>query len=53
MFKRFFTDEEGQDMIEYAILAAFISIIAIAMIKLIGPALVTIYTKVRDAVTLP
>lgn len=49
MLKKLFRDERGQDMIEYAILAAFISIIAIAMIKLIGPALVTIYTSVKDA----
>ena len=29
--------EEGQDMIEYALLAALISIVAIAVVILIGP----------------
>ncbi|MGI8967986.1 MAG: Flp family type IVb pilin [Chloroflexota bacterium] len=31
--------EDGQDMIEYALLAALISIVAIAVIILVGPAL--------------
>lgn len=43
--------EEGQDMIEYAVLAAFISIVAIVTIKLIGPLLVTIYTNIVTALT--
>jgi Flp pilus assembly pilin Flp len=29
--------EEGQDMIEYALLAALISIVAVAVVILIGP----------------
>ena len=29
--------EEGQDMIEYALLAALISIVAVAVVLLIGP----------------
>ena len=43
--------DEGQDMIEYALLAAFISIVAIATIKLIGPLVSTIYTNVQTALT--
>ena len=43
--------DEGQDMIEYAILAAFISIVAIATIRLIGPLVNTIYTNVQAALT--
>jgi len=49
--KAFFKDEGGQDIIEYALLAFFISIVAIGIIKLIGPILVTIYTAIRDALT--
>jgi Flp pilus assembly pilin Flp len=49
--KGLFKDESGQDIIEYALLAFFISIVAIAIIKLIGPILVTIYTAIRDALT--
>ena len=51
MFKAFITDERGQDMIEYALLAAFISIIAIAMIRLIGPLILTIFTDIKLALT--
>jgi len=44
-------NEEGQDMIEYAVLAAFISIVAIATIRLIGPLIDAIYTAVVAALT--
>ncbi len=42
-------NEEGQDMIEYALLASFISIVAIVAIKLIGPLVVAIYEAIRLA----
>ncbi len=51
MLKRLFNDEKGQDMVEYALLASFISIIAITVIKAIGPLVNTIYTNVQDALT--
>jgi Flp pilus assembly pilin Flp len=51
MLKRLLRDEKGQDMVEYALLAAFISIVAIATIKLIGPLVNTIYVNVKDALT--
>ncbi|HZU14470.1 MAG TPA: Flp family type IVb pilin [Chloroflexota bacterium] len=38
--------EEGQDMIEYALLAALISIVAIAIIILIGPYLQDVFQDV-------
>ena len=44
-----FRDEGGQDIIEYALLATWISIFAIAVIKLIGPLLLTIYQAIHDA----
>ena len=46
-----FQDEGGQDIIEYGLLAFFISIAAIATIKLIGPLLVTIYEAIETALT--
>ena len=49
--EHFIKDDEGQDMVEYALLAAFISIVAIAVIKLIGPLINTIYTNVKNALT--
>lgn len=48
---RFFHDETGQDMIEYALLAAFISIVAIIAIRAIGPLVNTIYQNVQAALT--
>ena len=41
--------DEGQDMIEYALLAALISIVAIAIILLIGPYLVDLFQDVVNA----
>jgi pilus assembly protein Flp/PilA len=41
--------EEGQDMIEYALLAALISIVAIAIILLIGPYLQNLFEDVVNA----
>lgn len=49
--RRFIRDEQGQDMVEYALLAAFISIVAIATIKAIGPLVKTIYGNVQSALT--
>jgi len=43
--------EEGQDMIEYALLGAFISIVAIVAIRAIGPLVNTIYVAIQAALT--
>jgi Flp pilus assembly pilin Flp len=47
----FLRDEEGQDIIEYALLAFFISIFAIIAIKAIGPLVNSIYVAVEAALT--
>ena len=44
-----FAREEGQDMIEYALLAALISIVAIAIILLIGPYLDDLFKDIVNA----
>ena len=44
-----FSREEGQDMIEYALLAALISIVAIAIIVLLGPYLDNLFKDVINA----
>jgi Flp pilus assembly pilin Flp len=41
--------DEGQDMIEYALLAAFISIVAILALQTIGPLVNGIYVNVQTA----
>jgi Flp pilus assembly pilin Flp len=49
--RRFFRDEQGQDMVEYALLAAFISIVAIATLRAIGPLVNAIYVRIQTALT--
>ena len=50
LFNRFVREESGQDIIEYALLAAFISIVAWSILVTIGGDVKTIYTAV-DGVT--
>jgi pilus assembly protein Flp/PilA len=47
LIRRFIREEEGQDVIEYALLAAFISIVAATIIQTIGTDVTTIYTNVK------
>jgi Flp pilus assembly pilin Flp len=42
-------DDEGQDIIEYALLAAFIAIVAAVILVNIGPLIEDIYTQVQEA----
>jgi Flp pilus assembly pilin Flp len=51
MLKRFVKDENGQDMVEYGLLASFISIVALATIKLIGPLVAVLYDSVIAAMS--
>jgi pilus assembly protein Flp/PilA len=44
---RFIREEEGQDIIEYALLAAFISVVAIAAINAVGGQVTAIYGEVN------
>lgn len=50
--RNLFRDEEGQDLIEYALLAAFIAIAAIAVLLVLGPMIVAVYQKVVVALGL-
>jgi Flp pilus assembly pilin Flp len=49
MFRRFLHEDKGQDMVEYGLLAAFISIVAIAALQAIGPLVNAVYEAIRDA----
>jgi Flp pilus assembly pilin Flp len=49
LFARFVREEEGQDIIEYALLAAFISVVAWLILQSIGNDVVTMYTNVKNA----
>jgi pilus assembly protein Flp/PilA len=47
---RFCREDEGQDLIEYALLAGFISLAATTAITLIGGSLNTLYTTINTQV---
>ena len=47
LIRRFIRDDAGQDMIEYALLAAFISIVAWVVIQTIGQDVSTMYQNIR------
>ena len=49
LFVRFVREEDGQDIIEYALLAAFISIVAYTLLGQIGTDVNSIYTEVGSA----
>jgi Flp pilus assembly pilin Flp len=51
LFASFIRDEEGQDIIEYALLAAFISIVAWLILRDIGQDVQTMYSNVQNATT--
>jgi len=46
-------DEKGQGMVEYGLILGLISIAAITVISLFGPQLINIFTKSKDAITIP
>ena len=43
LFNRFVRDEQGQDLIEYALLAGFISLVAVAAITAVGTGVNDVY----------
>jgi pilus assembly protein Flp/PilA len=49
LIARFVREEEGQDIIEYALLAAFVSIAGYTILKTIGTNVNSIYTTVNTA----
>jgi Flp pilus assembly pilin Flp len=50
LFRRLVREEEGQDLIEYALLAGFISLAVTAMVFAIGGSLNILYTNVNTQV---
>lgn len=51
LLKKLVRDERGQDVIEYALLAAGISIIVIPTVPAIGDALDAVYSRISTAVS--
>ena len=51
LFARFVREEEGQDIIEYGLLAAFISVVAWLTLQAIGQDVITMSSDVKSATT--
>jgi Flp pilus assembly pilin Flp len=49
LIARFIREEEGQDVIEYALLGAFISVVAGGLIVSVGGDVVTMFTTISAA----
>jgi pilus assembly protein Flp/PilA len=50
LFGRFVREDEGQDLIEYALLAGFISLVAVVAITNVGAGVNTVYGNVNSQV---
>jgi len=48
LFIRFVRDEEGQDLIEYALLAAFVSVVSAGTMYLLGGYIKDVFLKVNE-----
>jgi pilus assembly protein Flp/PilA len=54
MLGRLIAEDEGQDLIEYALLAGFISLVAIAAVTLVGQGVNNVFGGVKSKVdTIP
>lgn len=51
MLKAFLTDESGATMIEYGLIAALVSVAAIAALTFLGSSLTTIFNNVAGILT--
>ena len=49
--KSFVRNEEGQDLLEYALLVALIALVAIAAVGMAGSAVNTIFTNIANALS--
>lgn len=53
LLKRLVREEQGQDVIEYALIAAAISVVAIPMVPVIGGIVEGWWTDIQTAVSTP
>jgi pilus assembly protein Flp/PilA len=50
LLARFVRDDQGQDLIEYALLAGFISLVAVTAITNVGTGVNTVYGNINSQV---
>lgn len=53
MLKRFFKDESGQGMVEYALIIALIAVVVIAAVTALGQGINDRFTDVSDQLNTP
>ncbi|MBV9304257.1 MAG: Flp family type IVb pilin [Acidobacteriaceae bacterium] len=51
LLKAFWQEEEGQDLVEYSLLLAFIALAAIALLSSAGGSIKTIWTSINSNLT--
>ena len=49
LFTRFWKNEEGQDLTEYALLIALIALVVIAAVTLLGTQIQTVFNNIANA----
>jgi pilus assembly protein Flp/PilA len=49
MLRRLLADETGQDLIEYALLAALIATVSVATLSLLGTQVPKLFTRIWEA----
>ncbi len=48
--KNFIVREEGQDLVEYALLAALLSIVSIVALQTLGPVIASVWDAITGAI---
>jgi Flp pilus assembly pilin Flp len=51
MIKKFISDEEGQDLVEYALLLVFIALAAITVLPTLGKAVNNVFSQSASTLT--
>ena len=51
LIKRFIRNEEGQDLIEYALLIVFIAVVVVVALGPLGIAVRTVYTNITGSLS--
>lgn len=50
-FRSLIVDDHGQDLIEYSLLASLLSVVSIASLVLLGPAVAGVWTRLQSPIT--
>jgi len=48
LLRRLLTDDSGQDLVEYALLLALVSIVVIAALAILGPTIAEFFNEVSN-----